>query len=153
MKTHNSRINIRVDDELKREAEYIFEKIGLNISDGINIYLRKVVADKGIPFSLKISRTQQTGEEAAEIEASVGQAVGPAAARFDRDTEPGIYRHFKGNRYEVIGVAKHSETMEDMVVYKALYGEGGLWVRPASMWEELVEAGGEKVKRFERVGI
>jgi hypothetical protein len=52
---------------------------------------------------------------------------------------PGIYRHFKGKRYEVIGLANHSETMEQMVVYRALYGEGGLWVRPAAMWNEIVE--------------
>ena len=55
------------------------------------------------------------------------------------DIQPGIYRHFKGNRYEVIGLANHSETMEPMVVYRALYGEGGLWVRPASMWNEIVD--------------
>lgn len=55
------------------------------------------------------------------------------------DIQPGIYRHFKGNRYEVIGMAKHSETMEPLVVYRALYGEGGLWVRPAAMWNEIVE--------------
>jgi hypothetical protein len=65
--------------------------------------------------------------------------------------EPGVYRHYKGNNYEVIGMAKHSETLEDMVVYRALYGECGLWVRPASMWEELVEVGGEVVRRFERI--
>lgn len=50
----------------------------------------------------------------------------------------GKYRHFKGNYYELIGLARHSETMEEMVVYRALYGEGGLWVRPASMWTEEV---------------
>ena len=55
------------------------------------------------------------------------------------DIQPGIYRHFKGNRYEVIGLANHSETMEPMVVYRALYGERGLWVRPASMWNEIVD--------------
>ena len=60
----------------------------------------------------------------------------------------GIYRHYKGGRYEVIGVAKHSETLEEMVVYRALYGEGGLWVRPASMWNEWVEKDGQKVLRF-----
>ena len=60
----------------------------------------------------------------------------------------GIYRHFKGNTYEVIGVAKHSETLEEMVVYKALYGEGGLWVRPASMWNEKVMHNGENMPRF-----
>lgn len=61
----------------------------------------------------------------------------------------GVYRHYKGNKYEVIGVASHSETLEPMVVYRALYGEHGLWVRPASMWSEEVEVNGEKVKRFE----
>ena len=55
------------------------------------------------------------------------------------DITPGIYRHFKGNRYEVVGLAKHSETLEPMVVYRALYGEGGLWVRPAAMWKEIVD--------------
>ena len=55
------------------------------------------------------------------------------------DIQPGIYRHFKGNRYEVIGLANHSETMEPMVVYRALYGEFGLWVRPAAMWNEIVD--------------
>jgi hypothetical protein len=55
------------------------------------------------------------------------------------EIKPGIYRHFKGNRYEVIGMASHSETMEPMVVYRALYGEGGLWVRPAAMWSEIVD--------------
>ena len=52
---------------------------------------------------------------------------------------PGKYRHFKGNMYELIGIAKHSETMEPMVVYRALYGEHGLWVRPAAMWTEWVD--------------
>ena len=55
------------------------------------------------------------------------------------ELKPGRYRHFKGNEYEVVGVAKHSETLETMVVYRALYGEGGLWVRPLSMWSEHVE--------------
>ena len=61
----------------------------------------------------------------------------------------GKYRHFKGNLYEVLTVAKHSETLEEMVVYRALYGEGGLWVRPAAMWNETVERDGKTVKRFE----
>lgn len=64
----------------------------------------------------------------------------------------GIYKHFKGNKYELIDVAKHSETLEDMVVYKALYGDGGVWVRPLSMWDEEVEHNGEKVKRFTYLG-
>ena len=64
----------------------------------------------------------------------------------------GKYRHFKGNEYEVIAVAKHSETLEDMVVYRALYGEKGIWVRPLKMWNETVEKDGKKVKRFEYIG-
>ena len=63
----------------------------------------------------------------------------------------GIYRHYKGNEYEVIGVAKHSETLEDMVVYKALYGDGGIWVRPASMWNETVIKDGKEHRRFEYI--
>lgn len=64
---------------------------------------------------------------------------------------PGRYRHFKGNEYEVIDIARHSETDEPMVVYRALYGEGGLWVRPASMWNETITRGGKTFKRFERI--
>ena len=60
----------------------------------------------------------------------------------------GRYRHFKGNEYEVIAVAKYSETLEPMVVYRALYGDGGIWVRPLSMWNETVELDGVKQKRF-----
>ena len=60
----------------------------------------------------------------------------------------GKYRHFKGNEYEVIGIAKHSETLAPMVVYRALYGEGGLWVRPAEMWNEIVERDGKRFPRF-----
>ena len=63
----------------------------------------------------------------------------------------GKYRHFKGNEYEVVAIANHSETMEKMVVYKALYGEGGYWVRPMSMWNETVEREGKIFKRFEYV--
>ena len=64
------------------------------------------------------------------------------------DIKPGRYRHFKGNLYEVIGTASHSETLEPMVVYRALYGDSGLWVRPASMWCETVEYEGTTVQRF-----
>ena len=60
----------------------------------------------------------------------------------------GKYRHFKGNEYEVIGIARHSETLEEMVVYRALYGDGGIWVRPAEMWNETVERDGKVFQRF-----
>lgn len=60
----------------------------------------------------------------------------------------GKYRHFKGNMYEVIAVAKNSETLEEIVVYKALYGDGEYWVRPLSMWNETVIRDGKEFKRF-----
>ena len=68
------------------------------------------------------------------------------------DIKIGKYRHFKGNEYEVIGIAKHSETLAPMVVYKALYGDGGIWVRPAEMWNETVERDGKIFKRFTYIG-
>ena len=64
---------------------------------------------------------------------------------------PDCYRHFKGEPYEVIAIARHSETEEAMVVYKALYGEQGVWVRPASMWNETVTRDGKTYKRFEKI--
>ena len=64
----------------------------------------------------------------------------------------GRYRHYKGNDYTVIGVARHSETREELVVYRAEYGERGLWVRPAAMFQEIVEVDGVTVPRFRRVG-
>jgi hypothetical protein len=68
----------------------------------------------------------------------------PAAPR------PGRYRHYKGNEYRVLGLARHSESLEPLVVYQALYGERGLWVRPAAMWIETVVAtpGAKPVPRF-----
>lgn len=65
---------------------------------------------------------------------------------------PGKYLHFKGRYYQVIGVARHSETGEELVVYRPLYGERGLWVRPLSMWNELVERDGKTCRRFTFVG-
>ena len=66
--------------------------------------------------------------------------------------KPGRYRHFKGNMYMVIGTAKHTETLEEVVVYRALYGEHGLWVRPVSMFEEEIERDGYKGPRFTYIG-
>lgn len=66
--------------------------------------------------------------------------------------KPGIYRHFKGGEYRVLYTAAHSETLEPMVVYQALYGEKGIWVRPASMWNETVQRNGRVVKRFTYIG-
>ncbi len=64
------------------------------------------------------------------------------------EIKKGRYRHFKGNEYEVLFTAKHSESCEDMVVYRALYGDGDIWVRPASMWSEMVERDGKTYQRF-----
>ena len=68
------------------------------------------------------------------------------------EIRPGRYRHFKGKEYEVVGVALHSETLEPMVVYRALYGQGGLWVRSAAMWEERVDREGYSGPRFVYIG-
>ena len=63
----------------------------------------------------------------------------------------GKYKHFKGNEYEVISIARHSETTEPVVVYRALYGDRGVWVRPAEMWNETIERDGQAYQRFERI--
>lgn len=65
---------------------------------------------------------------------------------------PGRYRHYKGKEYEVIGMATHSETLEKMVVYRALYGDGTLWVRPAAMWRDQIQTENGVVERFTRIG-
>ncbi len=65
---------------------------------------------------------------------------------------PGKYRHFKGGEYRVFCMARHSETGVEMVVYQALYGERGIWVRPASMWNETVERDGKTFQRFTYIG-
>lgn len=64
------------------------------------------------------------------------------------DIKIGKYRHFKGSEYRVIGIASHSETLEPMVIYQALYGDMGLWVRPAAMWNEIVDKDGYHGPRF-----
>ena len=64
---------------------------------------------------------------------------------------PGIYQHFKGNRYQVIDIVRHSETQDEMVLYKALYGDFGLWVRPLAMFAETIEREGKVFERFQRL--
>jgi hypothetical protein len=65
---------------------------------------------------------------------------------------PGRYRHYKGNDYQVVGVARHSETEEEMVVYRKLYGDGTMWVRPLAMFAEAVVVDGRQIQRFEWLG-
>lgn len=64
---------------------------------------------------------------------------------------PGIYQHFKGNQYQVVDIARHSENLEEVVVYKALYGDFGLWVRPLAMFAETIERDGKQIARFSRL--
>lgn len=68
------------------------------------------------------------------------------------ELKKGKYRHFKGKEYELLEIATHSETLEQMVVYRALYGERWIWVRPASMWSETVEKDGYSGPRFQYIG-
>lgn len=68
------------------------------------------------------------------------------------EIKKGRYRHFKGNEYEVVGIAKHSETSEPMVVYKSVVDDSDMWVRPLAMWNETVTRDGKTFKRFEYLG-
>ena len=70
----------------------------------------------------------------------------------NEEIKTGRYRHFKGNEYRVLAIARHSETLEPMVVYQALYGNNDIWVRPASMWNETIERDGKTVRRFTYIG-
>ena len=74
-----------------------------------------------------------------------------SALQDETGIRPGKYRHFKGNEYEELFLARHSETEEPMVVYRALYGDRDIWVRPASMWNEMIERDGTTFRRFERI--
>lgn len=67
--------------------------------------------------------------------------------------QPGRYRHYKGQDYEVLGTAKHSETEEEFVVYRALYGERGLWIRPVAVFSEMIQVDGKQVPRFLRLEL
>ena len=89
---------------------------------------------------------------AAFEERSVESAARMTCTEAAAAVPPGRWRHFKGGEYEVIGIARHSETEEPMVVYRALYGDGGLWVRPASMWNGEVTRDGRTFRRFTRIG-
>jgi len=125
--------------------------------EGINY--ANALQDSGAKVELnKISGTVHGFELAANsdiVKMSVARRIEALKNAFypaDNEIKPGRYRHFKGNEYMVLYIAKHSETQEPMVVYQALYGEHGVWVRPASMWNETVEHNGLATKRFEYIG-
>jgi hypothetical protein len=89
---------------------------------------------------------------AAEVAARRSAGMSHDLPPLPNEPKPGLYRHYKGNAYRVLGLARHSETREVLVVYQALYGERGTWVRPAAMFVETVEVAGGRVARFARVG-
>lgn len=75
----------------------------------------------------------------------------PPLSETARSLKLGIYEHYKGLRYQLLSIARHSETLEEMVVYQALYGDRGVWVRPLNMFVETVEIDGKEIPRFKRV--
>lgn len=92
-----------------------------------------------------------TGGDAGADPASPGVPDRDGSSSAGDEVRPGRYRHYKGQDYEVVGEARHSETEEVLVVYRALYGEHGLWVRPKAMWLQTVDVDGARVPRFGRI--
>lgn len=84
-------------------------------------------------------------------EPPIATGVGDALPPMGPPIVTGLYHHYKGGRYDVLGVVRHSESLQEMVLYRALYGENGLWVRPRAMFESTVEVNGTTVARFARV--
>jgi ribosomal-protein-alanine N-acetyltransferase len=147
-----------VAEALIAVVKFLFEEVGVNrinaIHDPNNPNSGAVMRKSGFTFETfrrQAGWNNQGVCDHCEYVFLAEDYFGKANKIRSPEVAPGTYRHYKGNHYEVIGIAKHSETLEDVVVYKALYGEFGLWVRPASMWSELVEVDGVAVKRFERV--
>lgn len=91
------------------------------------------------PFALQVSDKKQSQTSRSEVNQEVFEM------------RPGLYRHYKGNIYQVVGVARHSETQEPLVVYQLLYGNYSLWVRPFNMFNDMVLHEGKMVKRFEYI--
>lgn len=132
--------SLRIDNDIKQEeiAQYIGTSQG-NYSGYENGRIN-------IPIDMLIKLADFYK---VSLDYLVGRDVRPARTG---PIKPGRYRHFKGGEYRVLGTAAHSETLEPMVVYQALYGERGMWVRPAAMWNERVERDGYAGPRFTYVG-
>ena len=135
----SSRISRKQLREMASDSEEAIAKTASAIADG-------TFEDKN-----KSAESNSTKKLAADnISASVLSSILTSG---EHPIKPGKYLHFKGNQYEVIGFAKNSETLDDMIIYKALYGDSDIWVRPLSMWEDRVKnENGKTVKRFEFIG-
>ena len=111
-----------------------------------------VLAEVEFPTEEEAAAFQPPDWFGAEVTYDPAYTNARLSGRKEEPVRPGRYRHFKGNEYEVLYTAKHSETLEPMVVYRAMYGEHGVWVRPASMWNETVERDGVTYQRFTYIG-
>ncbi len=120
-------------------------------SDKIPARGKKAAGTRGVDSGANDSGANNApGAGNSSAEAGIG-GTDTRAAFADSLLAPGIYRHFKGRRYRVLGTARHSETGELLAVYQALYGDFGVWVRPLAMFTETVEHGGEPLPRFQRL--
>ena len=107
-----------------------------------------VLTDGGTPEYPEENETAVSAAEVPDESASYEETERKPLPKYG---EPGRYRHFKGGEYEFICIAKDSETSEELVIYKALYGEGGIWARPASIFYQYVNVDGREVPRFEKI--
>ena len=123
----------------------------IDVNGYYNLYMKPysarilVVNDGSFKVDFSDNSTVEITKPVENTEATDAQVE---EQHFYTEVKPGKYRHFKGNEYEVIGTALHSETGEKLVVYKALYNDGGLWVRPYDMFKEIIEKDGKKIQRF-----
>ena len=123
----------------------------IDVNGYYNLYMKPysarilVVNDGSFKVDFSDNSTKEITKPVENTESTDAQVE---EQHFYTEVKPGKYRHFKGNEYEVIGTALHSETGEKLVVYKALYNDGGLWVRPYDMFKEIIEKDGKKIQRF-----
>ncbi|MEM1484735.1 DUF1653 domain-containing protein [Oscillospiraceae bacterium PP1C4] len=133
----------------ENEAQLDFGAAGTALTDALSPSEAFPVQSGGVSVTVPPCAARILVETSGE---PLGIEREGAAAPVLCDIKPGRYRHFKGKEYEVIGVAKHSESLEEFVVYRQLYGEGGLWVRPMEMFLETVERDGKTFPRFAYIG-
>ena len=135
-----TRINRKQLREMASDSEEEIAKTASEIATG-------VFEDRTKSVELNSQKGQGSGNKSSDF------ANNNILINGETPIKPGKYQHFKGNQYDVVGFAKHSETLDDMVIYRDISGENGVWVRPLSMWEDPVEdKNGNTVKRFEYIG-